>query len=119
MIKKYVLKLLQDIPYLGWWDTLAKWIETKSFIGGVKNKNTALESAVFFAKKCYDEILDLGEEAIKDIKAGNYTDRVDKMLEHNIFTAGLVGGIGGEACRAVAAHAMNNGLTCYSKMLFR
>lgn len=99
-------------------DTLAKWIETKSFIGGVKNKNTALESAVFFAKKCYDEILDLGEDVIKDIKAGNYTDRVDKILEHNIFTAGLVGGIGGEACRAVAAHAVNNGLTAIPRCYF-
>jgi glycerol dehydrogenase-like iron-containing ADH family enzyme len=99
-------------------DTLAKWIETKSFISGLKKKNTALESAIFFAKKCYDEILDLGEEAIKDIKEGNYTDRVDKMLEHNIFTAGLVGGIGGEACRAVAAHAMNNGLTAIPRLYF-
>ena len=37
------------------------------------------------------------------------------MLEHNILTAGLIGGIGGEACRAVAAHAINNGLTALPK----
>lgn len=99
-------------------DTLAKWIETKSFTGGLKEKNTELELAIFMAQKCYREILELGPQAVEDMKAGRYTDAVDKVLEHNILTAGLVGGIGGEACRAVAAHAINNGMTAVPRLYF-
>lgn len=92
-------------------DTLAKWIETRAYTGPIENKNTELEIAISLAKKCYNEILEYGLKAVEDVKNGIYSKEVDIMLEHNMLTAGLVGGIGGEACRAVAAHAINNGLT--------
>lgn len=99
-------------------DTLAKWIETRAFTSGIEIKNTELEIAIFLAKKCYTEILKIGKEAVEDMKAGRYTENVDKIMEHNILTAGLVGGIGGEACRAVAAHAINNGFTAIPRLYF-
>lgn len=92
-------------------DTLAKWIETKAYTGSIQNKNTELEIAIMLAQKCYNEILEYGAKAVEDVKNGVYSKEVDMMLEHNILTAGLIGGIGGEACRAVAAHAINNGFT--------
>lgn len=96
-------------------DTLAKWIETKAYTGPIEDKNTELEIAIILAKKCYKEILEYGAKAVEDVKKGVYSKEVDMMLEHNILTAGLIGGIGGEACRAVAAHAINNGLTALPK----
>ncbi len=99
-------------------DTLAKWIETRAFTSGIKEKNTELEIAIYLAKKCYEEILEYGQQAIEDMKNKKYSEAVDKILEHNILTAGLVGGIGGEACRAVAAHAINNGLTVIPRLYF-
>lgn len=92
-------------------DTLAKWIETKAFTGPIENKNTELEIAIYLAQKCYKEVLEYGLKAVNDVKKGVYSKEIDIILEHNMLTAGLVGGIGGEACRAVAAHAINNGLT--------
>lgn len=97
-------------------DTLAKWIETKAFTGPIENKNTELEIAIFLAKKCYNEVLEYGPKAVEDMKNGKYSKEVDIILEHNMLTAGLVGGIGGEACRAVAAHAINNGLTVFPEI---
>lgn len=97
-------------------DTLAKWIETKAYTDAIVDKNTELQVAIFLAQKCYNEVLEFGEKAINDIKNDVYSREVDMMIEHNMFTAGLVGGIGGEACRAVAAHAINNGLTVLPKI---
>lgn len=108
-------KIISEAPkrYLisGMVDTLAKWIETNAYTKGKSNYNVELEIARHLAKKCFDEVIEYGKKAIEDIEAGNYSDEVDRMIEHVILTAGLVGGIGGEACRAVAAHAINNGFT--------
>ncbi len=92
-------------------DTIAKWIETDVSSKKIVNKNTEVEIAVFLAKKCYEDMEKYGEKAVNDVKNGIYTDEVDKTIETIIITAGLVGGIGGEACRAVASHAVNNGFT--------
>jgi len=118
MDKKIVAEAPIRYTISGMVDTLAKWIETRAFTSGIKEKNTELEIAIFLAKKCYNEILEIGESVIEDLRAGNYTSNVDKVLEHNILTAGLVGGIGGEACRAVASHAINNGFTAIPSLYF-
>lgn len=100
-------------------DTLAKWIETKAYTSKIEDKNTELEIAIYLAKKSYDEVLKFGEKAVDDAKNGRFSKELDIMLEHNMLTAGLVGGIGGEACRAVAAHAINNGLTALHEVYNR
>lgn len=108
-------RICSDAPerYLisGMVDTLAKWIETRAYTSKIEDKNTELEIAIYLAKKSYNEVLEYGEKAVNDVKNKRFTKEVDMILEHNMLTAGLVGGIGGEACRAVAAHAINNGLT--------
>lgn len=92
-------------------DTLAKWIETDAYTKNIADKNTELEIAIYLAKKAYTETLTYGEKALEDIKNGSFSKEVDIIFNHILFTAGLVGGIGGAACRAVAAHAVNNGFT--------
>ncbi len=102
-------------------DTLAKWIETRAYTKDIEEKPVQLEIAIFLAKQAYQDIFKYGKKVINDIKNKKYTKEVDLMIDHIILTAGLVGGIGGAACRAVAAHAINNGFTVlpdrYQKML--
>ena len=38
------------------------------------------------------------------------------MIDTIILSAGLIGGVGGESCRAVASHAINNGFTAIPKI---
>ncbi len=108
-------KIISSAPvrYLvsGMVDSLAKWVETKAFTNGITEKNVELEIAIYIAKKIYDEVFEYGAKAVEDIKNGVYSKEVDKMIEHTILSAGLVGGVGGEACRAVASHAINNAFT--------
>lgn len=108
-------KILAEAPvrYIvaGIQDTLAKWIETDASTQNMDKKNTGTEIAMYLAKKTYNEMFEYGIKAMEDIKKGEYTEEIDKIIENVILTAGLVGGIGGEACRAVAAHALNNGFT--------
>ena len=92
-------------------DTIAKWIETEVSSRALIKKTTEIEIALFLAKKCYDDMEKYGAAAVETVKKGEYSEEVDKVIESIIITAGLVGGIGGEACRAVAAHAVNNGFT--------
>lgn len=92
-------------------DTVAKWIETEVSTREIKNKNIETEIAVYLAQKCYKDCISYGLKAVTDIKNSQYSDEVDKIVETIIITAGLVGGVGGESCRSVAAHAVNNGFT--------
>lgn len=108
-------KILMESPIrftiAGIADTLAKWIETNAFTRETKIRNTETEIAICLAKKSYNEILEYGEKAVSDIQKGIFSREADMMFTHIVFTAGLIGGIGGAACRAVAAHAVNNGFT--------
>ncbi len=92
-------------------DTIAKWIETEVSSRNLVKTTTESEIALFLAKKCYDDMEKYGAKAVATVKKGEYSEEVDRVIESIIITAGLVGGIGGEACRAVAAHAVNNGFT--------
>lgn len=116
MDKKVVAQAPVRYTVAGIADTLAKWIETEVSSRDIKNKNIETEIAVYLAKKCYDDCINYGRKAVADIKNGQYSDEVDKILESIIITAGLVGGIGGESCRSVAAHAVNNGFTVLPKL---
>ena len=109
--KKILLESPIRYTIAGIADTLAKWIETNAFTRETKIRNTETEIAICLAKKSYNEIIAYGEKAVDDISKGIFSREADMMFTHIIFTAGLVGGIGGAACRAVAAHAVNNGFT--------
>ncbi len=116
MDKKIVAEAPVRYTVSGIADTLAKWIETEVSTRDIKNKNIETEIAVYLAKKCHNDCMDYSKKAVADIKNGQYSDEVDKILESIIITAGLVGGIGGESCRSVAAHAVNNGFTVIPKL---
>lgn len=112
-------KIIQESPVRytvsGIVDTLAKWIETDAFTSKIDEKNLELDYAIYLAKRSYDELLDYGIKVVENIKQGIYSKEIEKTIDHIILTAGLIGGIGGQACRSVAAHAVNNGFTVLNK----
>jgi glycerol dehydrogenase-like iron-containing ADH family enzyme len=91
-------------------DTLAKWVETSASVD-YDTADMTTRAAWRMAKFLHDEIRDWGVAAYRDAKAGRHTPLVDRAIEANICLAGTVGGLGGERCRSVAAHAVHNALT--------
>jgi glycerol dehydrogenase-like iron-containing ADH family enzyme len=91
-------------------DTLAKWYETSASVD-YAGADMTTRAAWTMAKFLHDEIRAWGVEAMADARAGKHTAAVDRAIEANICLAGTVGGLGGERCRSVAAHAVCNALT--------
>jgi glycerol dehydrogenase-like iron-containing ADH family enzyme len=91
-------------------DTLAKWYETSASVD-YAGADMTTRAAWTMAKFLHDEIRAWGVEAVADARAGKHTAAVDRAIEANICLAGTVGGLGGERCRSVAAHAVCNALT--------
>ncbi|MDB5097375.1 MAG: alcohol dehydrogenase, iron-containing [Cyanobacteria bacterium RYN_339] len=91
-------------------DTLAKWYETSASVSYAEADMTT-RAAWTMAKFLHDEIRLWGVDAVADARAGRQTAAVDRAIEANICLAGTVGGLGGERCRSVAAHAVCNALT--------
>lgn len=98
-------------------DTLAKWIETNTYLENFDKNSIDVETefAIYLAEKSYNELLSISKKAINDIETGVFSNDVRRAIKHIIITAGLIGGIGGNACCAVAAHSINNGLTVFPK----
>ena len=91
-------------------DALAKWYETASSVDyDVADAST--RTAWTLACHIKDEILAWGHEAVSDCLAGRFTPNVERAIETAVCHAGMVGGVGGERCRSVAAHAIHNALT--------
>lgn len=91
-------------------DTLAKWFETSASVD-YETADMGTRAAWKMARFLHDEIREWGEEAYADAMAGRHSAAVDRAIETNICLAGTVGGLGGERCRSVAAHAVCNALT--------
>jgi glycerol dehydrogenase-like iron-containing ADH family enzyme len=91
-------------------DSLAKWVETSVSVD-YATADAGTRAAWTMAKFLYDEIRDWGEEAYADARAGRLTPTLARAVEANVCLAGTVGGLGGERCRSVAAHAVANALT--------
>lgn len=91
-------------------DTLAKWYETSASVR-YEAADMGTRAAWTMARFLKDEIRAWGQEAYGDALAGRHTPAVDRAIETNICLAGTVGGLGGERCRSVAAHAVCNALT--------
>ena len=88
-------------------DSLAKWYE--SSITSSANKDGLIQQAIQIARVLRDQLFVQGEDAYKNPSEDNLA--WTNMVEANILTAGLVGGIGGEKCRTAAAHALHNAIT--------
>jgi glycerol dehydrogenase len=66
-----------------------------------------VQQAVQQARVLRDQLLLEGEAALADPGGEAWV----RVAEAAALTAGLIGGLGGERCRTVAAHAVHNGLT--------
>lgn len=91
-------------------DTLAKWYETSASVS-YEDAAMTTRAAWTMARFLHDEIRAWGVEAVADARRGKLTPAVERAIEANICLAGTVGGLGGERCRSVAAHAVCNALT--------
>ena len=91
-------------------DSLAKWVETSVSVD-YATADAGTRAAWTMARFLYDEIRAWGEEAYAAAAAGRLTPALERAIEANVCLAGTVGGLGGERCRSVAAHAVANALT--------
>ncbi|MEX6700894.1 iron-containing alcohol dehydrogenase family protein [Peribacillus frigoritolerans] len=105
--------LNSPINYLraGIGDTLAKWYEGNALAEKLATKSVCIELAHLAARQCQEVLLTFGEEALADLEKGKWTDALQRVIETNIITSGLVGGFGGQYLRVAGAHSIHNGMT--------
>ncbi|MGD6902245.1 iron-containing alcohol dehydrogenase family protein [Bacillus infantis] len=92
-------------------DTLAKWYEADVIVEQLENVPLVVELAHHAAKLCKDNLIQLGNKAVKDMKRQELSLEFIKVLETNIAAGGMVGGFGDQYGRIAGAHAIHNGLT--------
>ncbi len=86
-------------------DALAKWYEAS--ISSGHSSATLTIAAVQQARILRDILLQKSALALKTPGGEEWQEVVDAT----VLLAGVIGGLGGAACRTVAAHAIHNGLT--------
>lgn len=91
-------------------DALAKHYESQASTQGQPTDGLT-DTALGIAKRIRETIFEQGPAAQRAAAAGQWTSVVEELVMTNIAWAGLVSGLGGERCRAVAAHALSNALT--------
>ncbi|QHA93483.1 iron-containing alcohol dehydrogenase family protein [Bacillus sp. N1-1] len=106
--------LLQSpIAYLraGIGDTLAKWYEARALIEGLPSTPLSVQLAYEVAKSCRDVLVKDGEQAVFDQQRGHLSDAFTRVIETNLLSGGMVGGLGDRYGRIAGAHSIHNGLT--------
>jgi glycerol dehydrogenase len=106
--------VIADAPsrYLvsGMGDALATWFEARATHrsgGRTVAGGRPSEAALALARRCYEVVRDLGEQARDDVAEHRVTDAVEAVIEANT----LLSGIGFESGGLAAAHAIHNGFT--------
>lgn len=106
--------LILDCPreYLvfGIADSIAKYYESFAHSNG-KSDNVFTQTALNFSKQIKEYLLGFSQSALIDFDNKNLTEKLKNIIKINIVLAPMVGGLGGEGCRACASHAVNNALT--------
>lgn len=95
----------------GMGDALAKWYEGKPCYEGMKEPDSATQSALNLSSQTKEAILSLGLEAKRDVEGRKNSYAVEKVVEANILLTGVIGGLGGSKFRVAVAHALLYGLT--------
>lgn len=91
-------------------DTIAKWYEARvSALKGPPSLPTA--AGLQMARLCLDTLLEVGEEAVRQVQLGESGESLQKAIDSIILISGAVGGFGERFCRSAAGHAIHNGLT--------
>jgi glycerol dehydrogenase len=91
-------------------DTLAKWYEGEACTRGkAVSQNGAAGLAM--ARLTCDRLFQLGAEAVAAVRERRNISAVDEVIDAIIMYAGMVSNIGGDACRAAAAHSIYSAFT--------
>ncbi|MCP4482530.1 MAG: iron-containing alcohol dehydrogenase family protein [bacterium] len=117
LILDYALILDAPLDFLkfGAADALAKYYETLASTAG-SPENIFIQTALDLATNIKNYIFQNLEMALLAAKNKQLTNELKNIIKINIILAPIVGGFGGESCRAVAAHALNNSMTQIPKM---
>ncbi|WAH35766.1 iron-containing alcohol dehydrogenase family protein [Alicyclobacillus dauci] len=92
-------------------DTLAKWYESSASSTRNNYHNVPTIAALQMARLCKTTLFQNTEQAIMDLGEWRPSPALQEVVDTIFLVAGMVGGLGGEACRAAAGHAIHNGLT--------
>ncbi|TKD70894.1 iron-containing alcohol dehydrogenase family protein [Pseudalkalibacillus hwajinpoensis] len=105
--------LHSPVAYLraGIGDTLAKWYEARALIEGLPSKPVPVQLAYEVAKSCRDVLVKDGEKAVHDQQNVQLSDAFIRVIETNLLSGGMVGGLGDRYGRIAGAHSIHNGLT--------
>ncbi|MBN8210457.1 iron-containing alcohol dehydrogenase family protein [Bacillus sp. NTK071] len=105
--------LHSPVAYLraGIGDTLAKWYEARALIEGLPSTPVPVQLAYEVAKSCREVLVKDGETAVEDQQNGRLSDAFIRVIETNLLSGGMVGGLGDRYGRIAGAHSIHNGLT--------
>ncbi|WP_347548703.1 iron-containing alcohol dehydrogenase family protein [Pseudalkalibacillus hwajinpoensis] len=96
-------------------DTLAKWYEARALIDKLPSTSIPVRLAYEAAKNCRDTLIRDGEKAVEDHQKGYLSEAFIRVIETNLLTGGMVGGLGDRYGRIAGAHSIHNGLTNVSE----
>jgi glycerol dehydrogenase len=95
----------------GMGDALAKWYEGKPIFDRMTDPDQATAAAMTLSTQARGIIFKLGLEAKKDVDAKKNSPTVERIIETNLLSTGVISGLGGSKFRIAVAHALLYGLT--------
>jgi len=95
----------------GMGDALAKWYEGKPIYERMAEPDQATSAAMTLSTQAREIILKFGLEAKKDVDAKRNSAVVERIIETNLLSTGVIGSLGGSKLRIAVAHALLYGLT--------
>ena len=95
----------------GMGDALAKWYEGKPIYDQMAEPDQATAAAMTLSTQAREIIFKLGLDAKKDVDAKRNSPTVERIIETNLLSTGVIGGLGGSKFRIAVAHALLYGLT--------
>ena len=95
----------------GMGDALAKWYEGKPIYDRMTDPDQATAAAMTLSTQTREIVLKLGLEAMKDVGAKRNSPTVERIIETNLLSTGVIGSLGGSKFRIAVAHALLYGLT--------
>jgi glycerol dehydrogenase len=95
----------------GMGDALAKWYEGKPIYDRMAEPDQATAAAMTLSTQAREIVLRLGLEAKADVDAKKNSPVVERIIETNLLSTGVIGSLGGSKFRIAVAHALLYGLT--------
>jgi len=95
----------------GMGDALAKWYEGKPIYDRMADPDQATAAAMTLSTQAREIVFKFGLEAKKDVDAKKNSPIVERIIETNLLSTGVIGSLGGSKFRIAVAHALLYGLT--------